>query len=131
MEKKLRAEVSLSIILTSIKNRDKGFLKEPEFMMKRQLTTIFLATVLALSISGSSAYVCYYTVASADFLSHHLKLERFDQEYLSASGQNELKEFGPAGFFNGSSLANHPIGIPFHFFPYLSSSNLKNVVLRC
>ncbi len=99
-------------------------------MRRKPLRTILVLTI-SLAISVSSAYVCYYTVASADIISHNLKLESFDQEYLSASGQNELKEFGPGGFFNGSFLVNYPIRILFHFFPHLSSSNLKILILRC
>ncbi len=99
--------------------------------MKRKPIQVILVIAISLAIPVSSAYVCYYTVASADFLSHSLKLESFDQEYLSASNQNELKISGSGGFLNGSPLATYPIGVPSYLFSQISSFDQKILILRC
>jgi len=97
--------------------------------MKRK--TIFLAIAISLSILASFTYGQYYTLASADFLSHDPKLENFDQEYLSATNQSELKVFGSGGFFDGSQLVTCLFGQPFHLLSKVPSLNQKNLVLRC
>jgi hypothetical protein len=99
--------------------------------MKRKPIQIILAITISLAIPVSSTYICYYTVASADFLSHNLKLESFDQEYLAASNQNELKVSGSGGLFNGSQFAAYPIGLLAHLFSKTLSFNQKTLILRC
>ncbi len=99
--------------------------------MKRKLFRYILVITVSLAISSSSAYICYYAVASADFISHNLKLERFDQEFLSASNQNELKAFGFGGFFDGSSLVAYPIGVSLQSLFEISSFGQKTLILRC
>ncbi len=99
--------------------------------MKSKHLRYILVITISLAIPASSAYVCYYTVASADFISHRLKLERFDQEFLTASNQNELKAFGFGGLLNGSSLATYPTGVSSQLFSKISSFDQKTLILRC
>jgi hypothetical protein len=99
--------------------------------MKRKPIQIFLVTATYLSILGSSIYGQYYTLAAADFLSHNLKLEAFDQDYLSAAGQSELKASRSGCLFNGFQLVTCLFGQSFHLLSQLPSLDQKNLVLRC
>jgi len=97
--------------------------------MKRK--AIFLVITVSLSILVSLTYGRYYTLASADFLSRGLKLESFDQEYLSATNQSELKVFGSGGFLNGFQMLTSLFGHSFHLLSQAPSLSQKNLVLRC
>ena len=99
--------------------------------MKRKAIQIILVIAISFTIPASSAYVCYYTVASADFLSPSLKLEALDQEYLMAANQSELKVSRSVGFFNESQVATYLIGLPSHLFSKISSFDQKTLILRC
>jgi hypothetical protein len=99
--------------------------------MERKPIQIFLVIAISLSILVSSTYCQYYTLAAADFISVGLKLENFDQEYLSASNQSELKVSGSGGFFNGFLRLTCLFGQSFHLLPQESSLDQKNLVLRC
>jgi hypothetical protein len=99
--------------------------------MKRKAIQIILATAISLAITASSAYVSYYTVASADFLSSNLGFEAFDQEYLSAANQSELKVSPSVGFFNGFQPATDPFGLSLRLSSQTSSLDQKPLVLRC
>lgn len=99
--------------------------------MNGKTIQIILAIAISLAIPVSSAYVSYYTVASADFLSSNLGFEAFDQEYLSAANQSELKVSPSVGFFSGFRLACDHFGLPSHLSFQISSLDQKTLVLRC
>lgn len=99
--------------------------------MKRKPSQIFLVIVISLSILVFSTYCEYYTLAAADFISHNLKLENFDQEYLSAVNQSELKVYGSGGFLKGFQLLTCLFGQSFHLLSQEPSFDQKNLVLRC
>ena len=99
--------------------------------MKRKAIQIILVTAISLAITASSAYVSYYTVASADFLSSNLGFEAFDQEYLSAANQSELKVSPSVGFFNGFHPATDLFGLSLRLSSQTSSLDQKALVLRC
>ena len=103
----------------------------PISYMKRKPARILLIIAISLCLFLSSTYGQYYTVASADFISLRLKLENFDQEYLSAADQNELKMSGSIGPSNGSQLATYLIGLPSHLFSQIPSFDQKTLILRC
>jgi hypothetical protein len=99
--------------------------------MSRKPIKIFLVIAILFAISVSSNYVCYYTVAAADFLSPGLKFETFDQEFLFSAYESELKVFETSNFFNGFQLATYPFGQSFHLFSEILSLDQKTLVLRC
>jgi hypothetical protein len=99
--------------------------------MKRKPTQIFLVIAISFAVLLSSAYFCYYSLASADFISHNLKLEAFDQDYLSAANQNELKVYGSGGFLKGFQLPTCLFEQSFHLLSQGPSFDQKNLVLRC
>ncbi len=99
--------------------------------MKRKFIQILLILVISLAIPVSSAYISYYTVASADFLSSDLGFEAFDQEYVAAANQSELKIFDSSNSSKAAPQELFPIGL----FPHLSSQifppDQRTSVLRC
>ena len=99
--------------------------------MKRKPSQIFLVIAILFAIPVSSAYICYYTLAAADFISHNLKLENFDQEYLSAVNQSELKVYGSGGFLKGFQLLTCLFGQSFYLLSQEPSLDQKTLVLRC
>jgi hypothetical protein len=99
--------------------------------MKRKPIKIILVIAISLAIPMFTAYIYYYTVASADFLSPNLKLEALDQEYLMAANQSELKVSRSVGFFNGSQLATYLFGQSSHFFSQIPSLDQETLILRC
>jgi hypothetical protein len=99
--------------------------------MDRKPIQIFLVIAISFAIALSSTYVCYYTVAAADFLSLNLKLEAFDQEYLLAANQSEVKISRSVGFFNRFQPVSCLIGIPSNLFSQILSLDQKTLVLRC
>jgi len=98
--------------------------------MNRKSIQIILVIAVSLAIPVSSAYVGYYTVASADFLSPNLGFEAFDQEYLSAAHQSELKIFDSSIFFR-LPPGTYPFGLSPHLSSQISSLDQKTLVLRC
>jgi len=92
---------------------------------------VVLVIAISLSIPVCSAYVCYYTVAAADFLSLNLKFETFDEEFLSSANQNELKVFVPGNYLNDFHLIPYLPGHSFDFLSPLSSYDERTLVLRC
>jgi hypothetical protein len=99
--------------------------------MNKKAVQIILVIAISLVTPVSSAYISYYTVASADFLSSNLGFEAFDQEYLSAANQSELKVSPSVGFFSGLHLASDLFGLPSHLSFQMSSLDQKILVLRC
>ena len=99
--------------------------------MNRKHIQIFLVIAVLFAIPMSSTYVCYYTLAAADFISTDLKIENFDQEYLFAANQSEFKVYGLDGFFKGFHLLTCLYGQSFHLLSQEPSLNQKNLVLRC
>jgi hypothetical protein len=99
--------------------------------MKRKGIKIILVIAISLAIPVSSAYVFYYTVAAADFLSPNLNFEGFDQEYLLAANQSELKVSPSVGFLNGFQLATYLFGLPSYLSSQISSLDQKTLILRC
>ena len=99
--------------------------------MKRNPIQVFLVIAICLSIFVCSIYCQYYTLAAADFISAGLKLENFDQEYLSASNQSELKISESGGLFKAFQLVTSLFGQSFHLLPHESSLDQRNLVLRC
>ena len=82
--------------------------------MNRKAIQFVLAIALSSAIPVSSAYVSYYTVASADFLSSNIGFEAFDQDYLMAANQSQLKVSPLVGFLNGFQLATDLFGLVSH-----------------
>ncbi len=99
--------------------------------MNRKAIQIILVIAISLAIPVSSSYVSYYTVASADFLSSNLGFEAFDQEYLMAAHQSELKVSSLVGFLSGFQLGADLLGLPPHLSSPTSSLDQKTLVLRC
>jgi hypothetical protein len=101
--------------------------------MKSRFKKIQIILVIAISFTVpiSSAYVCYYTVAAADFLSPNLNFEIFDQEFLFSAYENELKVFVPGNFLNDFHLITYLSGHSFHFLSPLSSYDEETLILRC
>jgi len=99
--------------------------------MKRKAIKIILVIAVSLAVLLSSASFCYYSLASADFISHTLKLENFDQEFLLGASVSRLKVFGPSRFSIISALCINPIEqIP--LFPSLTSPlDQRTPILRC
>ncbi len=98
------------------------------FGMKRK--AFFLLIVIAVSMLVSLTYGQYYTLASADFISHGLKLEAFDQEFLIAADASRLKIFGPNGFPVTAMLRINPVE-QILLFSFLASPAQRTPVLRC
>jgi len=92
---------------------------------------VILVIAISFSILIFSAYACYYTVAAADFLSPDLNFETYDQEFLFAAYENELKELVPGSFFNGSHLITDLFGQPSYFFLKMPSLDQETLILRC
>jgi hypothetical protein len=92
---------------------------------------IILVIAISLAIPASSAYICYYTVAAADFLSPNLNFETFDQEFLFSAYENELKVFVPGNFLNEFHLITYLSGRSFNFLSPLSSYDEETLILRC
>jgi len=99
--------------------------------MNRKAIQIILVITISLVISMSSAYVSYYTVASADFLSSDLGFEAFDQEYLMAANQCELKMSPLVSFLSGFQVVTDLLGLPSHLSSQISFLDQKTLVLRC
>ena len=99
--------------------------------MNRKAIQIILVIAISSAIPVSSAYVSYYTVASADFLSSNLGFEAFDQEYLMAANQSELKVSPLVGSLSGFQAATDLLGPPSHLSSPISSLDQKTLVLRC
>ena len=92
---------------------------------------IALAVACSFAILLSSTYFCYYSLASADFISHSQKIEAFDQEFLSAVSVSRLKLFGASSFSILSALCIDPIEQN-SLFPLLTSpSDQRSSILRC
>jgi len=99
--------------------------------MKSEPIRIFLVTAISFFILVSFTYSRYYILASADFISLDLKLENFDQEYLSAANQCELKVYGSGDSFKGFQLLTCLFGQSFHLLSQEPSLDQKNLFLRC
>jgi hypothetical protein len=99
--------------------------------MKRKLINITLVMAISFAIPASSAFFCYYSLASADFISHDLKFETFDQEFLIAISVSRLKVFGASSSSIISTLCINPIEqIP--LFPCPTSPfSQRTSILRC
>ncbi len=98
--------------------------------MKKEATRILLAIVISLCILASFTYGQYYTLALADFISHDLKLENFDHDYLSAVNQNQLKVYGSYGFLESFRLSRL-LEQSFHLVSQIVSLDQKELILRC
>ena len=99
--------------------------------MKRKPIQIILVIAISLAVPVSSGYVCYYTVAAADFLSPDLNVEAFDQEDLLAANESELNVFQSVQFFNGFQLTTYLFGLPPDLSSQISSLDQKTIVFRC
>ena len=101
--------------------------------MKRNSIRIenILVVVISFVVVLSSACFCYYSMASADFISHGPKFETFDQEFLDAASASRLKVFGSSSFSIISAFCINPIKqIP--LFPSLTSPfNQRTPILLC
>jgi len=99
--------------------------------MKRKLIKIILVMAISFAIPVSSASFCYYSLASADFISHSQKLETSDQEFLLAASVSRFKVYGSSSFSTISVLCINPIKqIP--LFPFLTTPfNQRTSILRC
>jgi len=99
--------------------------------MKRKTAQTFLIIAISLYVLVSSTYGQYYALASADFISVRLKLENFDQEYLSANNQSELKDTRSTGFSKSFQLSTYLFEQSFHPFFQVLPLDQKNLFLRC
>lgn len=102
-----------------------------DFYMKKKQIQICLIVAISLSILVSSIYYHYYSLASADFISHNLKLENFDQEFLLVTSVSRLKIFGPSGFSIISALCINSIEKISLFLLLTSPFNQRKPILRC
>jgi hypothetical protein len=59
---------------------------------------MFLVLALVLSVPLYFAFICYYSLSEADFLSVQLKFEAPDQINLSTVAKDKLKGFGSSSF---------------------------------
>jgi len=98
--------------------------------MKKKPMWILLAIVISSCVVASFTYGQYYTVASADFISHDLKLENFDHDYLSAVNQNQLRVYGSYGFLESFRLSRL-FEQSFHLVSQVVSLDQKELILRC
>ena len=98
--------------------------------MKKRSARILLAIVISLSVLASFTYGQYYTVASVDFISHDLKLENFDHDYLLAVNQNQLKVYGAFGFLESFRLSRL-LEQSFHLVSQGVSLDERELILRC
>jgi hypothetical protein len=99
--------------------------------MKRRLIQIFLVIIISLFIPISLAYLNYYNLAKADFISLDLSFENPDQENLLLDQQNESKVFILSAF---SILFPSGINLLKKFPPFFLTmcfSDQKTFVLRC
>ncbi len=99
--------------------------------MKRKPAQIFLVMAVSLFIFVSSNYGEYYALASADFISHNLKLEAFDHDYLSAVDQSELKASPLDLVLQDFQLVTYLFELSIHLFSQISSLDQKTSILRC
>ncbi len=98
------------------------------FGMKRK--AFFLLIIIAVFMVVSFTYGQYYTLASADFISHGLKLETFDQELLIAAYASRLKILGSNGFPVATALRINLIEQILQS-SFLTSPSQRTPVLRC
>jgi len=92
---------------------------------------IFLFIAILFVVLLSSTYFCYYGLRSADFVSHGLKFEILDQDYLLAASISRLKLFVPSSFSIISALFINSIK-QIHVFPFLISPlDRRTPILRC
>lgn len=99
--------------------------------MKRRLTQIFFVILITLSISLLSAYLDYYDLAEADFLSWNIRFENPDQENLLIDQKIEFKVL----ISSADSLIFHEVidlseQLPRFTFTW-SSSDQNTFILRC
>jgi len=99
--------------------------------MKRKQIQICLVVAISLFIVVSSVYYQYYSLASADFISHNLKLENFDQEFLLGTSVSRLKVFGPSIFSIISAMCINSIKKNSLFLLLTSPFNQRKPILRC
>jgi hypothetical protein len=99
--------------------------------MNRKAIQIILVIAISSAIPVLSAYISYYTVAEADFLSSNLSFEAFDQEYLLAANQSELKVSPLVGSVSGFQPTTHLFGLPSYLFLQTSSLDQRTSVRRC
>jgi len=90
-----------------------------------------IAIAIFFSILISSAYFSHYTEAAAEFLSPSPKLEIFDQEFLSAAREIQLKAFPHGDFLDGLRCFHYFSGFFYHFSSIIPSLDPGTFVLRC
>jgi hypothetical protein len=92
---------------------------------------LILAIAISFAILSGSTYFCYYSLSSADIISHGLKFETFDQEFLDAASGSRLKVFRSSSFSIISALCINPTEqIP--LFPFLTYPlDQGTPILRC
>ena len=99
--------------------------------MKTRPTQVFLVILITLSISLLSAYLDYYDLAEADFLSWNISFENPDQENLLIDQRIEFKAF----ISSVLSLIFHEVIDLSEQLPRLtftgSSFDQKTFILRC
>jgi hypothetical protein len=88
--------------------------------MKRKLIKIILVVTISLAIPMFTAYICHFTVTSADFLSPNLNFETFDQEVLFSAYESD-----------GFQLATYLFGQSFYRFFQIPSLDHETLILRC
>ena len=98
------------------------------FEMKRK--AVFLLIVTAVFMIVSFTYGQYYSLASADFISHGLKLEAFDQEFLIAAYASGSKIVGANGLAVPMALYIDPVE-RILLFSFSGSPSQRTPVLRC
>jgi hypothetical protein len=99
--------------------------------LKRKPIQILLVIAISVFVLVSLVYSQYYILASADFISVDLKLENFDQEYLSAADQSAMKVYGAGGSFEGYQPFTCLSGQSFPLLSRQSSLDQKTSPLRC
>jgi hypothetical protein len=98
---------------------------------KYKRTRIILVIAISFAVLLSSAYFCYYSLASADFISHRQKFEIFDQDFLLVASASRFKVIGQSSFSIISALCINPIEL-IPLFPFLTSSlDQRTPIHRC
>ncbi len=98
---------------------------------KCQAPLIVALVFISLAFLLSSTFSFYYTVASADFISHLPKFESFDQDILTAASVSKFKAVGLHHFSITSVLRIDSIE-RISFFSFLTSSlDQRTPILRC
>jgi hypothetical protein len=100
------------------------------FNVKREHNIqILLVIVISLLLPLLPAYMDYYVIMEADFLSAHPKFENIDLDYLLLCKKQQITAL--TGFSYAPWIASNLIRYPSCFYHQVMFPQEKNLVLRC